>query len=147
MLKQVGAFLIIDFVVCPNVNAKFEKKAGCAGYVWTGSLLVGLLATVSFCVQPSEEEKASEEQAGFHCLNYYSGALTDLEDAVKSSLRDPSSYEHISTRVTPIRGDKTHAVLVEYRARNGFGGYAIARAAGRYANSDCKLLEWHTSPK
>jgi hypothetical protein len=53
----------------------------------------------------------------------WDGSHIKLAIAVKKRLRDPSSYEHISTKYV----DKgTHLIIItSYRATNGFGGKTI----------------------
>jgi len=102
-----------------------------------------LVTLLSLCVQPSEEEKSAKVAAGFHCLNYFSGAHPALEEAVKSRLRDPESYEHLSTKVIPVSENGRHRIVMEYRVKNGFGGKVIEQVTGSYSNNTCELLEWH----
>lgn len=56
----------------------------------------------------------------------WDGSHRALERAVKKGLKDPDSYEHIETRYG-IEGN-TITVVMQYRAKNSFGGYAIGRA-------------------
>ncbi|MGO6815315.1 hypothetical protein [Rhizobium leguminosarum] len=122
--------------------AEGAAKSGCRTYVVGGTALLFVLTVLSFCMQPSAEEQKEKKQAGFHCLDYYYGALPALEDAVKETLREPDSFEHVSTRVTPVAADGTHSIVMSYRARNGFGGVNVEEVVGRYSNSDCALLSW-----
>ncbi|MBY5733410.1 hypothetical protein HFO26_24470 [Rhizobium leguminosarum] len=125
-----------------QVAAKPKEKVGCRAYVVAAVVFLIPIVLLSYCTAPSEEEERVKTQAGFHCLSSYSGALRSLESAVKERLRDPDSYEHIATRVTPVQRDGTHAVVMQFRARNGFGGMAVEQAKGRFRNADCELVEW-----
>jgi hypothetical protein len=49
---------------------------------------------------------------------------------VKDRLRDPSSFEHIDTVISPV-DDGDHKVVMTYRANNGFGGKTAERAEAR----------------
>jgi len=82
-------------------------------------------------------EKAAEQQKGFHCLSGWDGSHSKFKSQVKSMMRNPSSFEHISTRVTPINSEGTHTIFMEYRAENGFGGMNVSIAKGKYSNSNC----------
>lgn len=81
--------------------------------------------------------KKEETRKGFHCLSAWDGSHSNFKRDVKSKMRDPDSFEHISTRVAPISDAGTHAILMEYRARNGFGGMNVGTAGGVYQNSNC----------
>lgn len=63
------------------------------------------------------------------CFSAWDGSNRELVASVKGKLRDPSSFEHVGTRYKD-RG--THLELVmQYRARNGFGGMNVEYAEGR----------------
>lgn len=81
----------------------------------------------------SEEDRV----AGFHCLNTYDGSHHWFTSAIKERLRDPNSFEHISTKVTPVSENGTHTIRMKYRARNGFGGMTVGLAGGRYEHDQC----------
>lgn len=53
------------------------------------------------------------------------GAEIDCGIEIKKKLRDPDSYQLISLRYDKEKEDpETGLVLVAFRAKNGFGGYA-----------------------
>ena len=81
--------------------------------------------------------EAEENRKGFHCLSGWDGSHANFKREVESMMRDPDSFEHISTRVTPVSAGGMHTVLMEYRARNGFGGMNVGTASGTFRNSDC----------
>lgn len=100
---------------------------------------------IKFCVPSPEtteeiaarEAKAAEDRRkGFHCLSGWDGSHPKFKREVVDRLRDPDSFEHIETRVTPVNDGK-HTIVMEYRAKNGFGGMVVGAAAGSYANNDC----------
>jgi hypothetical protein len=80
-----------------------------------------------------------DQRAGFHCLSNWNGAHRDLNAAVVATLRDPDSFQHIETRITPMNPDGTHLLFMDYRARNGFGGMNIGHVAAVVQNSDCSF--------
>lgn len=128
------------------MKSSSEQKPGCGIFLWTGLGLLIVVTVLSLCRQPSDEEAELRKRAGFHCLDYYYGALPALENAVKATLRDPGSYEHVSTKVSPVKSDGTHGVVMRYRAKNGFGGMNIEQVVGRFRNEGCTLIDWNSRP-
>ena len=85
--------------------------------------------------------EAQERYKGFHCLSGWDGAHPGLKRAVKAALRDPDSFEHAETRVTPADVNGRHRITMTYRARNGFGGMNVTTAHGTYGTRDCQDVE------
>lgn len=133
----------------PEAKARQEKEqaAGCVGLL--------IFAAVAFfgirsCTSETPEEKAAAAQEvaaaeaksaadknqGFHCLSAWDGSSAQLEVLVKASLRDPDSFEHEETRITPVKDGK-HAIMMRYRAKNGFGGYNKGVALGSIDHESC----------
>lgn len=83
-------------------------------------------------------EKAEDRRKGFHCLSGWDGSHREVVRRVKSRLRDPDSFEHIETRITPNKNGE-HTVIMQYRAKNGFGGMTVGSALATIANSDCSV--------
>lgn len=118
-----------------------------------GNPIVGLLVLIVFgflaysCVSGGKEspedraariaKEAMDQKMGFHCLSAWDGSLPEFKRKVKSLMRDPDSFEHIETRVTPVDASGEHMVFMKYRARNGFGGVNVSTAIGTFKNSDC----------
>ena len=85
----------------------------------------------------AKEQKLKEDKVkGFHCLSVWDGSLRD-DRALKNSLKDPGSYEHISTSITPVNSEGVHTAYVTFRARNGFGGMAVSKATIIVSNETC----------
>lgn len=55
-------------------------------------------------------------------------------------MRNPSSFEHIETRVTPVSGTR-QTIYMRFRAENGFGGMNDGIATGDITHSSCALIE------
>lgn len=110
--------------------------------LWLGVVGLAALIAVSFAVQPSDRELAEEKAEGFHCLSGWDGSHEDLVAQVKKGLREPQSFEHVSTKVTGIKPDGTHGLIMQYRARNGLGGTVIENVAASYESSNCALIGW-----
>lgn len=86
------------------------------------------------------EAKREEKRKGFHCLSAWDGSHSEFKRQVKQMMREPKSFEHIETRVTPVSDNGTHTAIMTYRARNGFGGMNVGTAIGEYRNSTCAVV-------
>jgi hypothetical protein len=76
-----------------------------------------------------------------HCLSNWDGSHRGLVAAIKPNLRNPDSFDHIETRITPAK-DGRHAVIMKYRAENGFGGMNIESAVASIAEGSCELIDY-----
>ena len=90
-------------------------------------------------------EKAQERQQGFHCLT--AGHHPGLMALVQQQLKDPGSLELHDTRIAPVvttaAGDRGHGIVMEFGARNSFGGMARNTARGWIDHDTCTAtLEW-----
>jgi hypothetical protein len=119
-------------------------------------LLIALGAVSYFTSGPTPEQEAhqariaeleaqsaalrvqEQKTKGFHCLSGWDGSHSGLVDAVKAQLRDPDSFEHDETRVTPATGG-AHTIYMKFRSRNGFGGLNVGVAQGKVSNSTCAV--------
>lgn len=108
-------------------------------------VIVGLLiALVAMCSDGTESKTdpaiaAADRQKGFHCLSSWDGESNQMSRAVQAQLRDPDSFEHIETRITPNKEGK-HTVFLKYRARNGFGGMNVEQAIGQVDHESCEVI-------
>src|SRR3546814_7431503 len=57
--------------------------------------------------------------------------MFDILWEVKQSLREPDSFEHIRSSATAVDENGVQRILIEFRARNGFGGMNIGKAVAR----------------
>lgn len=120
-----------------------------AGGVGCGLLLIfGIIFGLHQCMQeelPSPEQLAAQEaedeenrRKGFHCLSAWDGSHAGLVRMVEAGLRDPDSFEHVDTMITPVNADTgKHGVSMTFRARNGFGGLNVGRAIGEVDPESC----------
>ncbi len=69
------------------------------------------------------DERANKIKSQF---SGWDGSHIKLEQAIKNSLNDPNSYEHIETDYT-ILDNKIH-ILTTFRANNAFGGKVVNQA-------------------
>ena len=84
------------------------------------------------------ETKPANPQAA--CLdNRY---MFDILWEIKQSLREPDSFEHIRSSATTVDENGVQGILIEFRARNGFGGMNMSKAVANVQFQGCKLLNW-----
>ena len=76
---------------------------------------------------------------GLGCLSLRDGSSAPLVTATKAGLRDPSSFEHVETRIAPAKAGQ-HTVTMSYRARNALGGLVLRRAVGLIDAKTCDLV-------
>lgn len=84
------------------------------------------------------KEKAEERRTGAHCTRGY-GATQKFRAYVKASMRDPSSFDHISTSMSNINANGNYKIYLRYRAKNGFGGTNTGTAKATVRASDCSI--------
>ena len=93
---------------------------------------------------PLSEEQAVEQaenmRKGFHCLSDWDGNHDGLERLVRDRLNDPDSMETDTTRILPSGswGDDDHAVSMDFRARNAFGGMIRNTGSGWVDHETCE---------
>ena len=84
---------------------------------------------------PAEQNKIK----GFHCLSPWDGSYRPLVSTIKNYLKDPDSFKHRETTITPNNGG-VHVAIMTYGAKNSYGGYVVEKAAARL-DTNCNLLE------
>jgi hypothetical protein len=127
-------------VVADNAG---NKKIGCLPIVVL-AFVVGWFLYNAGMDKPSAEDtadKAEDRRKGFTCLSAWDGSYRELETAVEKSLRDPDSFEHVETKITPVDVNNEHLVVMEFRAKNGFGGKNVGTATATIDGS-CKMKSW-----
>jgi hypothetical protein len=156
-----GSITYIDRSQRPDLKGREWNRKGC----WWVLGIISALIILSIVNAPSREEQNArdakqateqkaaddaaaadaakksaaaegERQNGFHCLSAWDGSNRSLVQQVKANLRDPDSFEHEETRITPENKGK-HVVIMKYRAKNGFGGYNVATAIGTVDARTC----------
>ena len=83
-------------------------------------------------------QQVEDTRKGFHCLSGWNGSHNGVERYVKANLRDPDSYNHIETRITPVNDKGEHVLVMKYRAKNGFGGMNVESLVATVKNESCK---------
>jgi hypothetical protein len=84
------------------------------------------------------EEEKEKHRKGFHCLSGWNGAHSAVEKYVEERMRDPDSFEHVETRISPVNDKGTHQLSMKYRAANGFGGLTVGSATATVDNESCQ---------
>jgi len=111
-----------------------------ASVIYLANLLMGPVAGSPEANALAAANYAAQKERtrlGFHCLDRTDGSLPALVASVKAELRDPDSFEHVETRITPIDARGNHTLLMRYRASNRFGGTDVGRVAATVRNGDC----------
>jgi hypothetical protein len=75
----------------------------------------------------------------FKCLSAWDGSYGALKSYTKKAMKDPKSFEHRETRITPIV-DGYQNVFMTYAGKNSFGGMVVERIGAKIRNSDCSLI-------
>ena len=88
-------------------------------------------------------EELEKKRKGFHCLSSWDGSLIH-ERPIKNAMRNPKSYKHLQTRITPVRDGK-HTATVKYRAENGFGGMTSGFIIATVSNKTCQILDMRSA--
>jgi hypothetical protein len=87
----------------------------------------------------SKAIKEHSGKSGVHCLSGWDGSYRPLVQIIKKNLKDPDSFKHRETRITPSENG-VHIVAMTYGAKNSFGGYVVENAIAR-VTSQCSLIE------
>lgn len=131
-----------------------KTAAGRLGCVATVAAIIAIpIAGVSFCSNAMERHAAEEARAaaeqqaasdkdahnryeqsladGSVCADGSDGSNLALVDAVKRNLRDPDSFQHVKTVIGQKNDRSQYPTMMEYRAKNGFGGYNVSLVHAR----------------
>lgn len=92
-------------------------------------------------VAATSNEANEERRKGLHCLSVWNGANRDFARKIENQMRDPDSFEHIETKITPVDVNGLHRVQMTFRARNGYGGMTNGVAVAYINQDDCKVSE------
>jgi hypothetical protein len=125
-------------IVVGEYKIEYKKRKGMRTTNKIILFLIGFIVIVYNIGGHDEKYLESQKVAGRHCMSgYYS---PDFVASVKAQLRDPRSFEHISTEISPRDEKGLHRATMKYRARNGLGGMNVETAVGSIRNSDCAAV-------
>lgn len=105
------------------------------GIVFTFAGLLALILVIGL-FNPEPEDTSGIGR----CFSAWNGAHPELVGAVRASLHDPDSFEHVRTVLAGQDGSPRRAVVMTYRARNRLGGTVTARASATIFPPSCELL-------
>ena len=88
-----------------------------------------------------EKKEAADRTKGFHCLSGWDGSNASMVERVTARLRDPDSFKHIETRITPIDKNGSHAIAMKFSSKNGFGGVNQGVATASVDNKNCSASD------
>ncbi len=89
-------------------------------------------ARVAAVVNAAADEASYQEtvRTGKVCEDGPNGMNTALQLKVLSQLKDPDSFEHMGTVVSPSK-EGGYDALMRFRSRNAFGGYVIGTVVAK----------------
>ena len=102
-------------------------------------LFLGIYGALFSGNDSSTKAESTPVEPKFKCLSAWDGSYPDLKRHTKKNMKDPKSFDHRETRITPIVNGYQN-VFMEYAGRNSFGGIVIEFVGARIRNSDCKLI-------
>ena len=85
-------------------------------------------------------KEAKIREYGHQCLSAWDGSHWEAIRILKENLRDPDSFEHMETSTSRVNDAGNHRLIMRYRAKNGFGGFAISTATGYFCADNCKFV-------
>jgi hypothetical protein len=87
------------------------------------------------------EQVAHDQKYGFTCLSLWDGSHDGFVAAVKQTLNDPDSFEHDETKTWPVNAEGRNTILMNFRAKNAFGGTIRVKASGSFDNKTCEDVQ------
>lgn len=94
-----------------------------------------LVVLVSTC---SVKERAPRSVIA-HCFSALNGSHPDLVKAVRDTLHDPRSFQHVRTVLAGQEGSDRRAVVMTFRANNLLGGTVETRASAMIFPPSCRI--------
>ncbi|MCC2607336.1 zinc ribbon domain-containing protein [Planctobacterium marinum] len=164
--KECGKDVSSKAKSCPNCGAKPPKQTSFLTWLVTILIVIGFVgAFIGESSLTAEQRAARDEQVrlkreqeevakaereklkakedaekklkGFHCLSSWDGSHRQVASYVEKNMRDPDSFEHIETVITPVDEDGNHLLKMTYRGKNGFGGMSVESVVATVSNDDC----------
>jgi hypothetical protein len=150
VVASIGAFVLL-FIVA-GIASEAERKSDPIGYARRQAARRAEAAELE---QEKQSKLAAEKQAeadevaaaalqvererhsGMHCLSGWDGSNRSTVQQVKERLRDPSSFQHVETRIAPD-GNGSHKLVMTYRAKNGFGGLNVEQVGASVDSATCE---------
>lgn len=99
-----------------------------------------VMSDAEFAQQQADEKEA--KTYGMSCVSGWDHSYKPLVQAVTATLRDPGSFQHITSETSPVDAKGNNTVSMSYRAKNGFGGYVTGLATADFDNRNCSMVNW-----
>ena len=143
-IRVMGGKGVVQTSRRPKAPLEPHKPPSPLDYILVAALIATFILGITLQIRDAfvhdeaqEIQDAEDRKKGFHCLSPWNGSHREFTRIVKRRMNDPDSFEHVATRVTPVHGDTgRHAIIMEFRGRNAFGGVVKNTAIGSYS-PDC----------
>jgi hypothetical protein len=89
-------------------------------------------------MEASKEQLEAAVQKLEACFTTFGHRLPALEDGVKSSLHNPTAFEHVET-VLIVPDEQRNDVAMTFRAENAFGAIRTATVKAQLIPDDCSI--------
>ena len=109
-------------------SREFLQVMGCLSVpiaVIVGLTVAGLIFRAFSANGPKESRQSGANAIVYN--SYLDGSVYQVESWLRQNLKDPESLEVIEWFKVVERKDGSFSVVVEYRARNGFGGFNVEK--------------------
>ena len=137
-LGKIGLCAVIVFVGFLAVSVSMSEESNQqAREVIPQTNSATTVAHTRSATATAQADAAEQRRKGFHCLSLWDGNHDLFEGLVRNKLNDPSSMETFETRVSPVENGK-HEIIMEFGARNAFGGMVRKLAIGTYDHKTCE---------
>lgn len=101
-------------------------------------VVIGLFLVTATATEDDDSSSSSDNHAKVYNSSW-DASVRQVEKYLKSSLRDPDSYESIEW--SEVKETSTgYVVRHKYRAKNGFGGYVVSNQLF-YMDSDGNVID------
>ena len=127
----------------PQSESALKSSSGSKRDIALGFTILGVLGALvvgvvfgALWIFGGDSEPSEDRLNGFHCLSSWDGNHDGLERLVKPLLNDPNSMETFKTHIGRVSNGE-HRIIMEFGARNAFGGMVRMTAYGWVDHEDC----------
>lgn len=99
-----------------------------------------LLLMIMVAIGQNENQKETERLMNTPLYENREYVEVMANDLIKQRLKDPDSYEFIDMEQQPTSKAGERLFLVNYRAKNGFGGYNVGEALFSCDKDNLKII-------
>jgi hypothetical protein len=131
---------LLDKFNIADHNRKGIRFVGGLGLFVIGMMVTPNTGSTALKPESAKAEPKTRREIVEGFFSGWDGSHRGLESAVKESMNDPKSYEHVETR---FRDDKeTIFVVMKFRGKNAFGGTVLNIASGTIDGATGELIKW-----